>query len=61
MEAVRIAGAKKNLTIGLFRRTFPELEAAIIMPLLSTLPRGLYEYNSSKHIMTFANGSKIIF
>lgn len=61
MEAVRIAGRKKNLTIGLFRRTFPELEAAIILPLLAILPRHTYTYNNSKHIMTFPNGSKIIF
>lgn len=61
MEAVRISQKQDNLTVGLFRRTFPELEAAIIMPLLAELPQGVYEYNSSKHIMKFPNGSKIIF
>lgn len=61
MEAVRISQKQDNLTIGLFRRTFPELEAAIIMPLLAELPQGVYEYNSSKHIMRFKNGSMIIF
>lgn len=61
MEAVRLSQRKKNLTIWLFRRTFPELEAAIIMPLLAELPRDCYTYNSSKHIMFFKNGSKIVF
>lgn len=61
MEAIRIATSKENLTIGLFRRTYPELETAIILPLLSILPKEVYEYNDSKHIMTFKNWSRIIF
>jgi phage terminase large subunit len=61
MEAVRLSQRKPNLVIWLFRRTFPELEAAIIMPLLAELPKDVYVYNSSKHQMTFKNGSRIIF
>lgn len=61
MEAVRICQSLWSLNVWLFRRTFPELEAAIIMPLLAELPRGSYVYNSSKHVMTFPNNSRIIF
>lgn len=54
MEAVRFAtcGAK-NLKIGLFRRTYPELYASLIEPLLETLDPSLYKYNDSKKFMYF--------
>jgi len=43
------------------RRTFAELEASIIRPMLNELPAGTYEYNSSKHLMRFPNGSTLNF
>lgn len=54
MEAVRFAtcGAP-NLKIGLFRRTYPELYASVIEPLLETLDPSLYKYNDSKKVMYF--------
>ncbi len=61
MEAVRIALSAPNMKVGLFRRTFPELEASVITPLLQILPRHLYKYNEGKHTMKFANGSVIKF
>ncbi len=45
----------------IFRRTFPQLEMSIIRTALEILPRTLYKYNSSKHSMTFINGSVIDF
>lgn len=62
MELVRIALSAPNLKIGAFRRTFPELEASVILPLLEILPTSMYKYNESKHTMTFhATGSRIKF
>lgn len=61
MELVRIAQSAPNLNIGAFRRTYPELEASIILPLLKILPKGSYKYNESKHAMRFPNGSVIKF
>lgn len=49
------------MRIGAFRRTFPELEASVIIPLLEILPRWSYKYNESKHVMKFPNGSYIKF
>lgn len=39
MEAVRIALSAPKMKVGLFRRTFPELEASVIIPLLEILPK----------------------
>lgn len=61
MEAVRIALSAPKMKVGLFRRTFPELEASVIIPLLEILPKGSYKYNESKHVMKFPNGSVIKF
>lgn len=41
------------------RRTFPEIEKNFLLPLRSEIPLELYEYNQSKHVMTFNNGSTI--
>lgn len=48
----------------ILRRKFPDLEKSIIRPLLATLPSeksGFYDYNASKHSMTFWNGSVLDF
>jgi hypothetical protein len=41
----------------LFRRTFADLERAVVEPLLNEIPRALGRYNASKHQWKFANGS----
>lgn len=45
----------------ILRTTFPELERSLILTALSIIPKELYKYNSSKHIMKFVNGSVIEF
>ena len=41
------------------RRTLPELEKSVIRDSLMLYPRGLIQYNSQKHTMSFVNGSII--
>ena len=43
------------------RKTFRELETGAITDLKTFVPPQLYEYNESKHIATFVNGSRVIF
>lgn len=45
----------------LLRKNFPELEKGLIQDFLNTVPPELYKYNSSKHIVTWFNGSKTFF
>lgn len=62
MEIVRLCLEVPKLKAGVFRRTYPELYASIILPLLEALPTSVYSYNESKKIMTFhATGSTIHF
>lgn len=41
----------------ILRRTFPELEHSLIRTMLEIYPKEMYSYNSSKHTVTFHNGS----
>lgn len=43
------------------RKTFRELETGAITDLKTFVPSQLFEYNESKHIATFHNGSRVIF
>lgn len=45
------------------RRTFKDLEQGAISDLKALLPEtlGLYQYDSTKHVATFSNGSRIVF
>ena len=45
----------------IFRRTFPDLEKSLIRTSLEFYPRKIANYNSSKHVWTFNNGSIIDF
>lgn len=45
----------------IFRRTFPDLERSLIRTSLEIYPKGKCNYNSSKHIWSFFNGSIIDF
>lgn len=55
--AARFAGIKQMI----MRRSYPELYANHIKPLLNDLPIGSYKYNDSKKELTFPNGSCILF
>lgn len=55
--AFKFAGIKQMI----MRRTYPELYANHIKPLLQELPIGSYKYNDSKKELTFPNGSCILF
>ena len=55
--AFNYAGIKQMI----MRRTYPELYANHIKPLLQELPIGSYKYNDSKKELTFPNGSCILF
>lgn len=41
----------------ILRRTFPELERSLIRTMLELYPKAIYSYNTSKHTLTFNNGS----
>ncbi len=43
------------------RRSFPELERSLIQRALEKLPREIYEYNASKHVMRFPSGGTLEF
>lgn len=45
----------------ILRRTYPELEKSLIRIALELYPKSLWQYNSSKHVGTFINGSVIDF
>lgn len=53
MYAVQYPGIKQLI----LRRTFPELERSLIRTMLEVYPKKLYNYNTSKHTLTFVNGS----
>lgn len=61
MEAVKQCLSAPGVRGLVLRRTFPEIEENMINPLLEELDPALYEYNATKHIMTFYNGSTIRF
>ncbi len=57
-EAIRQATAHDGVDTLLLRRTFPELEASLITYFRRDIPRDFYDnYNESKHIVTWKNGS----
>ena len=45
----------------IFRRTYPDLEKSLIRVSLKVYPKEVADYNSSKHVWTFKNGSIIDF
>jgi len=58
---VLLAMAHPGITQMIMRRSYPELYANHIKPLLATLPSGSYKYNDTKKEMRFANGSQTLF
>jgi phage terminase large subunit len=61
MECVRQALSAPNVRGLALRRTFPEIEENMVVPMLSELPKGIYDYNATKGILTFRNGSTVRF
>lgn len=57
-KAVLLALNYDNLDILILRRTFPELKANIVDPLIKELT-GFADYNVSERMFKFPNGSKI--
>jgi hypothetical protein len=51
----------KNCNLLVLRRTFKELDSGAISDLKAFLPAELYDYDSTKHVATLTNGSKIVF
>ncbi len=56
MEAVRQMLTLRGLNGLILRRTYAELEASIIQPLLRILPRGSYTYSAARHTLTLGGG-----
>ena len=60
-KAILLCLNHDGITVGIIRRSYPELEANHILPIKKMLPLDAYEYNDSKKRLTFPNGSQIIF
>jgi hypothetical protein len=53
--------AYDNCDALVLRRTFKELESGAIKDALTFLPPELFKYDQTKHVLTFMNGSRIVF
>ena len=51
----------KKCDMLVLRRTFKDLEQGAISDMKAFLPKELYEYDSTKHVATLVNGSRIVF
>ena len=61
VKALLLALRRKGIDIAIIRRSYPELLANHIRPMLEMLPIGTYKYNDSRKEITFPNGSHIYF
>ena len=61
LDALVYALTYKGIKQLILRRTFPELERSLIRVMLGLYPKEVYSYNTSKHTVTFTNGSLIDF
>lgn len=50
-----------GIKVLIIRAHYPELDRNHIRPIKARLPKEIYDYNGSQHILTFMNGSVIIF
>ncbi len=60
-DAVSFCMENPQVTVAIFRRTYPELEKSIILEALRSIPQHWYRYNKKEHRMYFSNGSIIEF
>ena len=49
-----------EVSVSVFRRTYPELEKSIILEALRSIPRSWYEYNKKEHRMYFHKTESIL-
>lgn len=61
LDALVYGVTYKGIKQLILRRTFPELERSLIRNMLEIYPQNIYTYNTSKHTLTFRNGSLIDF
>ena len=61
IDTVIYAGRYPESRQIIFRRTLPELEQSIIGLFQKNLPKELFQYNGSKHLGRFKNGSVVYF
>ena len=59
-DAVSKALRYNNIRIGVFRRTYPELEKSIIYRFLKDVPQELYNYSKQEHRATFIKTKSVI-
>lgn len=59
-DAVSKALKYKNIRIGIFRRTYPELEKSLIYNFLKDVPQELYQYSKQEHRATFVQTGSVI-
>jgi hypothetical protein len=61
MDATAYGFEFPGAVIGLFRESYPNLEANLIREFKKSIPKELYRYNESKHMATLINGSLVLF
>ncbi|SCM82396.1 conserved hypothetical protein [uncultured Sporomusa sp.] len=61
METLAYALEYSGAICGLFRETYPNLEANLIREWKKSVPKELYRYNESKHLASLPNGSQVLF
>jgi len=59
-DAIGKAKEYKNVRIGIFRRSYPELEKSIIFRFLADVPSNWYKYNKQSHTVTFLSSGSVI-
>lgn len=60
-KSILLAMSYSGIKILIIRREYSDMENSIIDPILKVLQPGMYQYNKTDHIITFANGSIIKF
>lgn len=59
-DAVTKCLMKEKIRVGVFRRTFPELEKSIIFNFLKEVPKDLYEYSKQEHRAIFRKTGSVL-
>ena len=60
-EAIYVCCQYAGANCLLLRRDYPELEKGLILDFKNTVPAECFDYNDTKHIVTFKNQSKLFF
>jgi len=61
MDAAAYGFEYPGAVIGLFRETYPNLEANLIREWKRSIPKELYKYHEAKHMATLINGTIVLF